>query len=321
MSCEEDIRAARLCVVGNLNRDLRTAPLPGTARLLRDGETSAESVVETLGGGGANSAVSAAGLGADVAFVARVGDDALGRRLEATLEERGVRPYLVRSSDAPTGTSLALAYRSGERHFVSCLPSSRQLRDEDVPEAALEGQHHLLRADVWFSDDMLYGGNRRLLERARRVGIATSIDLNWDPLWGRISAGDRRRRIQAVREVLPLVDLAHGNERELCAFAHTRSLREALARITRWGAGAVVVHLGSRGAGWWQDGELLVERSVRPSRIVNSAGTGDLLSVTMMALHRSAAPIRERLRHANTVVARYMEGASFQPALVSEASA
>jgi sugar/nucleoside kinase (ribokinase family) len=321
MSLDDDIRGARLCIVGNLNRDLRTAPLPGSARLLRDGETSADSVVETLGGGGANSAVSAASLGAEVAFVARVGDDALGRRLEATLQERGVRPHLARSADAPTGTSLALAYRSGERHFVSCLPSSRRLRDEDVPEAALAGSHHLLRADVWFSDDMLFGGNRRLLERARRAGIATSIDLNWDPQWGRISAGDRRRRIQAVREALPLVDLAHGNERELCAFAHTKSLREALTRLSRWGVGAVVVHLGSRGAGWWQDGELTIERSVRPSRVVNSAGTGDLLSVTMMALHRSGAPVRERLRYANTVVARYMEGASFQPALVAEAGA
>ena len=49
--------------------------------------------------------------------------------------------------------------------------------------AALDGCTHLLRADVWFSEAMLEGGNLRLFTEARRRGIATSLDLNFDPYW------------------------------------------------------------------------------------------------------------------------------------------
>jgi ribokinase len=321
MISDADLLDARLVVVGNLNRDLRTAPLARSDRLLEDGETSAASLIETIGGGGANSAVSAAALGAQVAFVARVGRDGLGDRLEESLRSRGIETRLARSADAPTGTSLALAYTSGQRHFVSCLPSSRQLCAEDVPDELLAGQHHLLRADIWFSEAMLYGGNARLLATARAAGLATSIDLNWDPSWGHIAERERERRIAAVREVLPLVDLAHGNERELLAFTGCQRLEDALTALERWGVGAVVLHLGARGSGWWQRGSLVAEPAVSPARIVHQAGTGDLLSVVMMLLNRCDAGIRERLHHANAVVAAYMEGSSFQPALLEEQTA
>jgi sugar/nucleoside kinase (ribokinase family) len=320
VSLAASIAAARLCVVGNLNRDLRAAPIAPGPRLLRDGETSTASVAETIGGGGANSAISAAALGARTTLAARVGADELGDRLDAAMQARGVLTRLARSSDAPTGTSLALAFDGGHRHFVSCLPSSRQLAERDLPDDLLDGQHHLLRADIWFSEPMLFGGNRRLFARARAAGVATSIDLNWDPAWGSASARERERRLRAVREALPLVDLAHGNARELCAVTGCRRLERALTRLSRWGCGAVVVHLGARGAGWWQDGELIVEPATRPSRIVNQAGTGDLLSVIMILTHRSGAGVRERLRYANRTVAAYMEGRALKPQPLAAAS-
>jgi len=60
---ESALRGGRLCVVGNINRDLKTAPLVASDRLFQDGETSVSSIVETIGGGGANSACIAAALG------------------------------------------------------------------------------------------------------------------------------------------------------------------------------------------------------------------------------------------------------------------
>ena len=92
---------AGLCVVGNLNRDVKIAAIEPDAHLFADGETSTAGVRETVGGGGANSALAAASLGARrVTFVGKVGADAWGDRLAATLEARGVRTgSLVR--DAP----------------------------------------------------------------------------------------------------------------------------------------------------------------------------------------------------------------------------
>jgi sugar/nucleoside kinase (ribokinase family) len=306
-----------LCVVGNLNRDLRTAPIPAGEYLFDDGETSAAFVRETVGGGGANSALAGAALGADVRLVARVGEDPLGYRLEAVLAAHNVRPFLAREGDQPTGTSINLVFDTGRRHFVSCLPSSQALSFDDIDLAALEGCDHLLRADVWFSDAMLFGGNEKLFRAARAAGVDVSLDINWDPAWGRADEATVSRRKEAVRAVLPLVDLAHGNVKELCAFADVKSLDAALERITAWGARAAVVHMGADGAGFYQGSRLVREPSAPASRIVNSTGTGDVLSVCMMLLHRRAdVPVEDKLKLANRIVADYIAGRrSFIPEL------
>jgi sugar/nucleoside kinase (ribokinase family) len=66
---ESVFRGAKLCVVGNINRDIKTAPLRTGDYLFADGETAIDGVSETIGGGGANSAAIAAGLGADCSFI------------------------------------------------------------------------------------------------------------------------------------------------------------------------------------------------------------------------------------------------------------
>src|SRR5580704_13765141 len=111
------LKGSSLCVVGNINRDVKTAPFAAGNALLTDGETSVGSIIETIGGGGANSAFAAAALGARVAFQGRVGADALGDRLERTLSKHGVAAHLARDAKQPSGTSLALSYDNGHRHF------------------------------------------------------------------------------------------------------------------------------------------------------------------------------------------------------------
>jgi len=303
---EELFRGRRVCVIGNVNRDLRTAPIHAGAHLLHDGETSTDFVRETLGGGGANSALFAATLGAMVCFAGKVGDDALGAALRLKLRRRGVRPHLAIDPAHATGTSVNLVYDNGRRHFVSCLPSSATLAFEDIDAAALHGAEHVLRADVWFSEPMLFGGNEKLLRAAKAAGTATSLDVNWDPTWGSGKASRIAERKRAVRKVLPLVDVVHGNRRELCTFADADNLTSALRGITAWGARAVVVHMGTKGSGYYFDGRLVRSPRVRAKREVNATGTGDLLSVVMVLLHRKDMPPADKLRFANEIVATYV---------------
>jgi sugar/nucleoside kinase (ribokinase family) len=304
---EQLFKAARLCVVGNINRDLKTAPFLAGPGLLQDGETPVASIVETVGGGGANSAFAAAALGAKVAFVGKVGADALGDKLARRLAASGISAFLARDPARPTGTSLALTFADGHRHFVSCHPNNESLTSEDLDLRALDGFDHLFRADIWFSRAMLFGGNERLFRAARAAGLATSIDLNWDPQWGVAGAEAVQARKQAVRDVLPWVNLAHGNRRELNEFAGSDDLMTSLRRLEEWGVEAVVAHLGADGAGYYQRGHLTVEPAVPASRQVNSTGTGDVLSVCMMLLHQHP-DVAGKLRLANRVVADFIEG-------------
>lgn len=310
MPDESAFAGVPLCVVGSVCRDVKTAPIAAGPHLLCDGETPSPQIFETLGGGGANSATMAARLGAAVRFGGKVGDDSLGARLVAALERAGVRPLVRRDPALRTGSSIALAYTDGQRHFLSHQPNNTSLGigDLDLPALFREGRH-LLRADIWFAEPMLFGGNAALFNAAKAAGLATSLDVNFDPLWNAAEPDRIARRLAAVRELLPLVDLVHGNEAELNRFAGCSGLAESLRQLTDWGAGAVVLHLGTRGSGYYQSGRLVTSPCVPVERPVHLAGTGDLLSVCMMLLHhRNDIPIEDKLAVANHIVADYVSG-------------
>ena len=298
-----------ICVVGNVNRDVTVQNVPASASLFEDGETSVPAIVETIGGGGANSACAAAALGGSARFVGKVGTDALGKRLRQAMERHGVQTHLVRDPHCATGTTVALGLVNGQRHFLSCLPSNETLRFEDLDLTALDGCAHLLRADVWFSQAMLAGGNLRLFREARRRGMAISLDLNFDPCWSTGAPKEIAHRKKLLQETLSLVDLAHGNVRELREFTDSPDLDTALRRLTDWGVGAVVVHLGAQGAGFWTDGTLILEPPSPAHPVLYSTGTGDVLSICMILLHgRPGLSVQEKLRHSNETVREFMEG-------------
>jgi sugar/nucleoside kinase (ribokinase family) len=135
------------------------------------------------------------------------------------------------------------------------------------------------------------------------------MDLNWDPRWGVASPAEVQKRKEAVRRVLPFVDLVHGNTRELNEFADSNDLQQSLRALENWGVGAVVVHLGAKGAGYYHQGLLTLEQSVPAQRQVNTTGTGDVLSVCVMLLDQErCSTIAEKLRLANLIVSQFIAG-------------
>jgi sugar/nucleoside kinase (ribokinase family) len=298
---------APIAIVGNVNLDVRTTAIPATPRVLSDGETSVDEVYETLGGGGANTAVAAAALGGRVYLIGSVGDDDLGTRLTGRLRNFGVVPMICRKK-VPTGRSIALTWDNHQRHFVSSLPNAAELRAEDVPveELARLGCCHLYRADVWFSPPMLFGGNLDVLGRARAAGMATSLDVNWDPQWSRTGAKHEiARRVAALRAVLPQVTYVHGNERELAFFTGRDTLADAVRAVLDWGAEAVIVHRGARGSAAATPSDWLEVPACQVSRVVSETGTGDVFTAAFLLLGK--ASLTERLREANRVAARHLE--------------
>ena len=107
----------------------------------------------------------------------------------------GVQTHLARDPHAATGTTVALGLADGHRHFLSCLPNNETLCFEDLDLGALDGCAHLLRADVWFSRlDARRWELCACSARPVRRGIATSLDLNFDPCW---SSGNKAEIAQA----------------------------------------------------------------------------------------------------------------------------
>src|SRR5262249_51665459 len=122
--------APRVVVVGSLNMDL----VVRVARLPRAGETVVgEDLLRAPGGKGANQAVAAARLGADVSLVGRVGRDAFGHELSAALRDAGVSTRWVLGSDRPTGAALIEVDEAGENSIAVAPGANLEVMPEDIP--------------------------------------------------------------------------------------------------------------------------------------------------------------------------------------------
>ena len=116
----------RITVVGSANID----HVARCERLPRPGETLTDAVFERVPGGkGANQAVAAARLGAQVRFVGRIGRDDLVLR---SLEREGIDTSAVARDDGETGVALILVDASGENVIVVAPGANRRLAPEDV---------------------------------------------------------------------------------------------------------------------------------------------------------------------------------------------
>ena len=120
----------RLTVVGSINLDL----VAQTERLPRPGETVTGATFRRVPGGkGANQAVAAARLGADVTFIGCRGDDGFGREALVELEQAGVHLGLVKVvPGAVTGVALITIDAAGENEIVVAPGANLALLPEDV---------------------------------------------------------------------------------------------------------------------------------------------------------------------------------------------
>jgi ribokinase len=122
------VAGPRLTVVGSINLDL----VVQADRLPRPGETvSGARFARVPGGKGANQAVAAARLGAEVALVGCVGRDQLADEALAGLREAGVEQRLL-ATDAPTGIALITVDAAGETTIVVAPGANAELRPEDL---------------------------------------------------------------------------------------------------------------------------------------------------------------------------------------------
>ena len=119
-----------LTVVGSINLDL----VARTARLPRPGETVTDATFSQIPGGkGANQAVAAARLGAQVCFVGKVGRDAYADAALAELQRAGVDLTRVgRADGTATGIALITVDATGENEIVVAPGANAELRPEDL---------------------------------------------------------------------------------------------------------------------------------------------------------------------------------------------
>lgn len=252
--------AGRVVVLGSVNLDVVTEvdafPTPGETIIAR-------ATRRNVGGKGANQAVAAHLLGADVTLVARVGDDPNSEWLRAGLGDTGLDVTCVRPVPGQVAGTAYIAVAAGENTIIvdaganHCWPNG--LGDDHATVAA---------ADVLVLQHEVPPSVNELAVEATRARVV----LNAAP--GRPVPTDLLVRCD------PLVVNAHELADQLAvpgfgaAEVPVDVVLGGMADLLRRGAPSVVTTLGARGAVWTAGTRSGLVDAV-PVEPVDSTGAGD----------------------------------------------
>jgi ribokinase len=129
-----DMKTPRIVVVGSVNTDMvvksQRIPVPGET-------VTGGQFVMAAGGKGANQAVAAARLGAEVTLVAKVGQDMFGDQAIENYKKEGIlTDFLVRDPQNHTGVALILVDQQGENLISVASGANHALQPAEVERAA-----------------------------------------------------------------------------------------------------------------------------------------------------------------------------------------
>lgn len=225
---------AKVVVIGSLNMDLVTrAP-----RLPRGGETLiGESFATVSGGKGANQAVAAARLGAQVSMVGCVGSDAYGEELRGALLAEQIDCQAVSTVDDSSGVALIVVDDNSQNAIVIVAGANGAL----TPKVIDRFDAVLQAADVIICQlevpDATVG---HALKRGRELG--KTVILNPAPASRPLPA-----------DWYASIDYLIPNESEASALSglpvdSLASAETAASRLIAMGAGKVIITLGAQGS-------------------------------------------------------------------------
>jgi sugar/nucleoside kinase (ribokinase family) len=268
-------------VAGEINVDLilRGAPPPEL-----DKELLAEDMDLVLGGSSSITAFNLARLGARVGFVGVVGDDTFGRYCAERLRWAGVDlAHLKWAPKEKTGITVWLT-RGDRRAGVTYPGTIARLRARDVPSEYLRRARHL-HVGAYFFQTSLHPGAAALFRRARKLGLTTSLDTNYDPAetWD-----------SGLQAVLKETDLFLPNEDEARRLTGLADVFEAAAALRKL-ARIVVIKRGARGALVAAEQGAFTVPAVRV-KAVEMTGAGDSFNAGFLSRFVRGASLEECAR-------------------------
>ena len=267
-----------ITVVGSVNLDFvasgRTLPKAGEtvtgARLARH-----------PGGKGANQALAARRLGADVRLVAAVGNDDMAEEALKLLRHGGVDLSATQYINGETtGVALIAVSAEGENQIIVCPGANEALDPGDVEGATIEHMMGVLEVPA-----------ATLLAAAERA--TGFVALNLAPA------------MQVPPELIARANLLIVNETEAAFYG------DALHGPGRY----VAISLGAAGAELWQEGAKIASATPPPVTVVDTTGAGDTFSAALtVSLIKGKSP-EDALTYAVTAGALACTKPGAQPSL------
>jgi ribokinase len=260
---------ARVVVVGSINMDLVTL----ASRFAKPGETIlGDRFLTVHGGKGANQAVAAARLGAEVALVGAVGDDAFGTQLYEGLMREGVSlDHVARITDCGSGTA-SITVAEGENHIIVVPAANARV----TPAQVERSQSTLASADaILVQMEIPLESVEATLRLGRKLG--KPVILNPAPAQ------------KLPTEWLKLARYLTPNQHELAILLGADG-DEDFVELMKRSPAPVVLTRGDDGA-WFRDGSEPQHQPGFKVDAVDTTGAGDTFNAALAVfLHEGIAP-------------------------------
>jgi ribokinase len=208
--------------------------------------------------------VAAGKVGADVAFITRLGRDPFADMALATWKDAGVKPAVIETPESYTGAAYIFVEETTGNNAIIVCPGAATL----ISPADIDAHAELIRkAGVFVTQlEQPIDAALRALQIAKAAGVATI--LNPAPA------------AELPAEIYPLCDYVTPNETEAEELTGVKvdsveGARKAAEALIAKGAKAAVITLGEKGALLHADGvsELVPAFSAGP--VVETTGAGD----------------------------------------------
>lgn len=277
---------AKICVAGSSNMDLVTT----VSRMPVAGETILGKGFKTVfGGKGANQAVIAAKLGAEVTMIAKVGDDAFGVEYLENYRSVGLDTrYIRQTATEPTGIAAITVDDAGKNSIIVVAGANGAITPAEI-EASREGIRDSKVAIAQL--EIPLESTIRFLEIAREENVMTVF--NPAPA------------MDLPTEIYPLCDFFCPNEVEAGMMSGVQvetieDAQRAAAVFLERGVKAVLMTLGGNGS-LYTDGTVTEHVPARKVQAVDTTGAGDCFLGSFATFLASGDDVVTAMRKATLV--------------------
>ncbi len=267
-------KQAKVCVVGSCSMDLvvTSSRRPGA------GETvMGESFKTVPGGKGANQAVAAARLGAEVIMIGRVGDDHLGETILNNFKENHVSvEYVKPVTDMESGTA-HITLAEGDNSIIVVPAANNEVTPDYVQQAA----EAIRSSDIVLIQQEIPAETVAVVSQ---ICVEANVPLLLNPAPARAIDAD----------VLKHAAYITPNEHEASVIFEDMSLQEALRHYPN----RLLVTEGSNGVRYY-NGE---EEAVVPTfkvEAVDTTGAGDTFNAALAVALAEGQSLADSIRFAN----------------------
>lgn len=289
---------SRICVVGAANLDL----ISYVPRLPKLGETLHGSKFRMgFGGKGANQAVMAAKLGAQVSMVTKLGRDVFGENTAKNFRSYDIDcTHVLFTGEAFSGVAPIAVDEEGNNAIIIVTGANDLLSVEDI-----EGARGAIAASQILVCQLEIPIDTTIA--ALRIARQEKVKTIFNPAPGRSSLPE---------EVFELSDILCPNESEteLISGLSTGTIAEAEVAARRMlgkGAGSVVLTLGERGSLLVTDGQTEHVPAQRVE-VLDSTGAGDAFIGSLAYFLAEGKKVPEAVRRANDIAAISVQSSGTQ---------